>query len=134
VRRRAVVLGLWSALCELGLVAALVLVFPVVSGAAAAGVGVGDVVGMGVGAGAAEALILGSSASRRLLWVGLVVPGQWYVIGVAVAFFALVDGVATYGGEAGWRWTEVAVAVRFHGFVAVVTAAECAIFYGYVAG
>lgn len=61
-------------------------------------------------------------ATRGLVWVGLhtwrLAPG----IVLALAAFALVDGVATYGEAGKWNWGNPRIARRFYAFLAAVTA------------
>ncbi|HZL72168.1 MAG TPA: hypothetical protein VFC86_06900, partial [Planctomycetota bacterium] len=156
---QAAMWGAWSALAELGLVAAF---FAWISKPADAG----NAVGLGVGAGVFEVVILvgisllsddespakdappgdwfvrwsgvierthsivGHAATRGLVWAAF---RSWPLFPAALlgfATFAVTDGVAKYGSSKGWNWTDPRVARRAQAFFAIVSVLEAAIFAG----
>lgn len=152
--------GLWSAACELGIAAVIFLAagpFPRIGNALGFGISAGCAevlftLALGLASagkeetqpsagpdetfvswsGVIERLLAtaGHIASRGLVWTGLqswpLAPG----LALAFATFALVDGVATYGVDSKWDWTDPGTARRFYGFVAAITVLEVVAFIG----
>jgi hypothetical protein len=67
--------------------------------------------------------LISHTASRLLVYISVV---RRYVLpaAIAVALFALCDGVAVYGGLAGWRWEHATVRYGFNAFLAALAAVE----------
>ena len=148
-RPKAALWGVWSAICELGAAAVVftrVAEFPAFVDAIGFGVGAGaveaaitmcaaavarkaaedPVTGFMAWSGVLERALasVGHIASRGLVWVGLQAWVLSPALVVAGATFAIVDGIASYGSEAEWDWTDPATLKWFYGVVAVVTAIE----------
>ncbi len=148
-RPKAAIWGVWSALCELGATAAVFIgsaEAPELIDAVAFGVGAGAVeamltvaaavvaqddttpspTGFVAWSGVVERLLAstGHIASRGLVWVGLQGWPLAPAILVGIATFAIVDGIASYGSEAKWDWTDADRLRWFYGLVAAVTAVE----------
>ena len=73
---------------------------------------------------------LGHIATRGLVWVGL---QSWYfapAVAMAIGTFGLVDGVAAFGQDAGWNWSDPFVCRRFQAFLIAVAVVETALFVG----
>jgi len=67
--------------------------------------------------------LVSHTASRVLVYIALV--RRWvFPAALAVGLFALCDGVAAYGGIAGWRWQDLWVRAGFNLFLVAVAALE----------
>jgi len=66
---------------------------------------------------------IGHIASRSLLALG-VRRRRPITAGLPILLFTVVDGVASYGRQAGWDWSDPAMLRRFHAFLATVDAIE----------
>ncbi|MHC4931953.1 MAG: hypothetical protein ACYTGV_07180 [Planctomycetota bacterium] len=153
--RRAAIWGFWSAFCELG---ATLVVFlgadpsPDLFGALGFGIGAAAVevfyvIGAAILAAKDEegtteedpfvawsgvmeraSTFLGHVATRGLIWVGVQDPKLMPALLIGLVTFSLVDGIAVYGTDAGWNWTEPRFCRRFQLFLAAVTAFELLVF------
>jgi hypothetical protein len=72
------------------------------------------------------AALLGHVGSRGLIWVG--VHGPAWPLAFALATFAAVDGVASYGHRREWNWMAPAVWWRFNAFTLGVALVELLVF------
>ncbi len=146
--------GAWSALCELGAVAAFFLI-------ASRPATVGNVIGLGIGAGSIEVTfvcftplqsravpsempsdwllrwsgvversitLVGHTASRGLVWAAFVSPVWWPAPLFGFATFALVDGVAVYGSAQKWKWADPRLLRRWLSFMGLLGLIEAAAF------
>jgi hypothetical protein len=66
---------------------------------------------------------IGHIASRSLLALG-VRRRRPVTAGLPILLFAVVDGVASYGDQVGWDWSDPTMLRRFHAFLAAVDAIE----------
>jgi len=73
---------------------------------------------------------IGHSGSRGLVWLGLQLSGSQGVILVALAMatFTMVDGVAAYGLQKKWNWSDPTICRRTHLFFGGVSMAEMSTF------
>jgi len=73
---------------------------------------------------------IGHTGSRGLVWLGLQLSGYQGVILVALAMttFTMVDGVAAYGLQKKWNWSDPTICRRTHLFFGSVSVAELSIF------
>jgi hypothetical protein len=73
---------------------------------------------------------IGHSGSRGLVWLGLQLSGYQGAIFVALAMttFTMVDGVAAYGLQKKWDWSDPTICRRTHLFFGGVSMAEMSIF------
>lgn len=73
---------------------------------------------------------IGHSGSRGLVWLGLHLSGYQGAIFVALAMatFTMVDGVAAYGLQKKWDWSDPTICRRTHLFFGGVSMAEMSIF------
>lgn len=148
--------GVWSAACELGAAAAALLAFsprPILDEAVGLGVGAGCVevivlfaVGvMSRGRGATfdkvedpfvawsgvmerASTVVGHVACRGMTWMGLASSVGIPFLALGVVTFSVVDGVAVYGKEAGWDWTDPRACRKWQGFLAGIACLEAAAF------
>ncbi|MHC4340918.1 MAG: hypothetical protein ACYSX0_11995 [Planctomycetota bacterium] len=154
--RRAAIWGFWSAFCELGATSVVFLstdTYPDLFGALGFGIGAAAVeilyvIGAAIldakdGESAAEedhfvawsgvmeraSTFLGHVAARGLVWVGLQDSRLMPAFFLGVVTFSLVDGIAVYGTDAGWNWSEPRLGRRFQLFLAAVTAFEFLVFF-----
>ncbi|MBI4600429.1 MAG: hypothetical protein HY721_00575 [Planctomycetes bacterium] len=74
--------------------------------------------------------LAGHIGSRGLVWLGLQSWALSPALALALATFALVDGVAGYGVDAGWRWSEPRLCRRFQAFLAATALVELGAFAG----
>lgn len=69
----------------------------------------------------------GHVSSRGLVWVSLHSLSFAPFAIIAVATFAIIDGVAVYGSDAGWDWHDATRALWFYSLVAKVTLIEASV-------
>jgi hypothetical protein len=70
--------------------------------------------------------LLGHVGSRGLVWLGL--HAMPWTFALALATFALVDGVATHGSFRRWNWLAFPTWWRFYAFTLAVGLVELAVF------
>lgn len=66
---------------------------------------------------------LGHLGSRGLFTVGWLYAG-WWPCAIAVATFALNDGLASYGHAMGWNWTTAEILKRYYGVTTILVGIE----------
>jgi hypothetical protein len=74
--------------------------------------------------------LIGHTGSRGLIALALFGPGSlaWVWAVLAVALFALVDGVAVYGHQQQWQWHDPPVCRHAQSFFALVSLVEIVLF------
>lgn len=70
---------------------------------------------------------LGHIGSRGMLFAAIA-TGAWWLIPLAVALFAAVDGTVVYGAIYKWNWIEPSTARRFYSFIGTIGIIEMVLF------
>jgi len=65
----------------------------------------------------------------RVLVLASVASGSVLPVAIALSFFVVVDGTATYGVVRGWNWCRSRTAQRFYAFLSVAAGAATAAAY-----
>lgn len=63
-------------------------------------------------------------ASRALLWFGIMGAAGMAAVGAAFGFFALTEGTQAYGQAKAWDWLNQRTQMVFFGFIILVLSAE----------